>query len=88
VGKYIDATVEVFAKAALADLLAQVLIRGGDDAHIHLHRSGVTQGLELILLEDAQQFGLNGGADFRAADDCVRRLFPVVIRGRRVQRVW
>src|SRR6202795_1159296 len=49
---------EILAEAAGADLLLEVLVRGGDDADVHADRLLAADTLEGLLLQDAQHLGL------------------------------
>ena len=42
----------------MLDLFFQVLVGGGEHAHVHLDGAGAADPLELLLLEDAQHLGL------------------------------
>ena len=57
-GDHMETVVQVLAKAALADPLREVGISGGHHAHVHPYVLGTAQPLELALLQDAQQLGL------------------------------
>ena len=57
---------EVLAEAALLDLLLEVLVGGGDDAHVHLDRLLRADALDLALLQHPQHLGL--GAQAHVAD--------------------
>ena len=50
-----EAVVEVGAERAARDHLLEVPVRRGDDPHVHLHRLGPADALDLALLEGAQQ---------------------------------
>src|SRR6185436_1851905 len=50
----VEPVVQVLAELAAVDRLFEVLVRGGDQAHVHLHRARAPQSLELALLQDAQ----------------------------------
>ena len=54
----VEAEEQVFAKQALLDRDAQVLVGGGDDADIALDRRAAADGRVLALLQYAQQAGL------------------------------
>src|SRR5206468_2714347 len=54
----IEPVVEVLAEAPLSHHLGQVLVRGGDDAHVDLDGVRAAEALELALLEHAQDLGL------------------------------
>src|SRR5271170_265913 len=56
--------VEVLTELSLGDGLAKVAVGGGDDAHVHFDRHVATDSLELQLLQDAQELGLNFQRDF------------------------
>src|SRR5271170_4619702 len=57
-GDNVQSIVKILAKGSLLERLAEIAIRGCDQAHIHLHRFRATQALELALLQDAEQFHL------------------------------
>ena len=61
-----EAVVEVLAEVAPADLLAQVLVRGGHHAHVHLHVLVTAHAADLVLLERPQHLGL--GRERHVAD--------------------
>ena len=65
-GDDVEAEVEVLAEAALADLLLEVLVGGGDDPHVHLDRARAAHGLDVLLLQRAQDLGL--GLEAHVAD--------------------
>ena len=50
--------VQVLSERALIRFMGQIAVRGGDDAHVHLDRGGAADPLELLLLQHAQQLGL------------------------------
>src|SRR5437773_955724 len=80
-GHHVQAVVEVFAKRALFERVAQIAVGGGDDAHVHLVRLGSPQALEFALLKNSQELHLGGPrhvADFVEEDGAlVRQLkFP------------
>ena len=54
----VKAVEEVLAKTALSDEGFQILVGGGDDAHIHLDRGEATDTIELAVGQDPQQAGL------------------------------
>src|SRR6202023_3247022 len=43
---------------ALLDAFSQVGIGGGNDSHVDMHRFGTSQPLEFVLLQCAQELGL------------------------------
>jgi hypothetical protein len=49
-GEDVEAVVEVLAEAALSDLVCQVTIGRGDNAHVDLDRPGAAEPLELAFL--------------------------------------
>lgn len=57
-GKYPEAVEQVTAKFFFFDRLYQIAIGGGDQAHVHPDRLRASQSLELVVLQNAQQFGL------------------------------
>ena len=57
-GNDVETIVEVLAEGALLESRAQILIRGGDDAHIDVYRFGTAQPLELALLQNTEQLDL------------------------------
>ena len=62
-GNDVQPVEEILAKLALDDEFFQILVRGGDDAHVDLHRVARTDALEGHFLQDAQQLGLHVEAD-------------------------
>ena len=56
--EHAEAIVQVFAEAFVADVLLQVLIRGGDDADIDADFFGRADGQKRMAFENAQQLGL------------------------------
>ena len=68
---HVEPVVQIFAESALLERRAQVLVGGGDHAHVDAARDVAAQALELALLQDAQQLHLDGGghvADFIQED--------------------
>ena len=55
----VQPVIQVLAKRALLQRGAQILIGGGDHAHVDVPRLVAAQPLELALLQDAQQLHLN-----------------------------
>ena len=53
-----DAVVKVFAEIALPDLLAQVLVRGGDDAYVDLDVLVAAYAADPVFLKRPQHLGL------------------------------
>src|SRR5205823_1943395 len=63
----VESIVQVFAKAVLPDLLQQIFVRRGDDAHVDANRVRPIDALELVRLKHAKKLGLHRGrhvADF------------------------
>src|SRR4029079_10537470 len=56
--KYVQAVVEVRAETTCGNLGGQIAIRRRDDAHVHAHGLGAADGLELLLLQHAQELHL------------------------------
>jgi hypothetical protein len=54
---------EVLAEASRAHGLREVHVRGGDEAHVHLDRTGAPDALELPLLHHAEELGLEREAE-------------------------
>ena len=61
-GDHVEAEVQVLAEVALLDLDLQLLVRGGDDAHVHVDRLLGADALHLALLQHAQHLGLRAQA--------------------------
>ena len=59
---HVQAVEEVLAEAALLELLLEVAVGGGHDAHVHLEGLVAAHALELALLQEAQQLDLHGRA--------------------------
>jgi hypothetical protein len=59
-----DAVVQVFAEQAVAHVVFQLAVGGGDDAHVHLHRARAAHRPHLAFLQHAQQLDLEGGRGF------------------------
>ena len=55
---HVQAVLEVGAEAAFADQRVQVLVGGGDDAHVAAQQFAPTDAVELALGQHAQQAGL------------------------------
>src|SRR5262245_3855662 len=54
----IEAIPEIFAKGALLNLLTEIPVCCGNNAHIDLNRLRASQPLDLSFLKDSQQLGL------------------------------
>ncbi|MNV23185.1 hypothetical protein D3C71_1141900 [compost metagenome] len=59
-GVHRQPVVQVGAERAIAHLLAQVAVGGGDHAHVHAARAVGAQALDLAVLQRAQQLSLHG----------------------------
>src|SRR5215472_14879467 len=57
----INAEIKVFAKAALADEVFKVLIRGSDEAEVNFAGGAAAEALHGMFLEDAQELALQAG---------------------------
>ena len=57
---------EVLAEAPRLDLLGEILVRGRDDARVHLDRPGAAEPLDLSGLDGAEELGL--GIEAHVAD--------------------
>ena len=58
-GEDVQPVEQILAEAALRHGLGQVAVGGGDDPHIHLHRAFGPDGVDLALLQGAQQLDLD-----------------------------
>ena len=56
--KYVQAVIEIFAEAPGGDFLAQAAVGGRDHAHIEAIGVRAAQALDLALLQNPQQLGL------------------------------
>ena len=54
----VEAIEEILAEAARADLLAEILVRRGDDADVAFQRAVVADRRALALLEEAEELDL------------------------------
>ena len=54
-----QAVEQILAKAPLVDLFLQIPIARSDNAYIDFARAGVTDAFKLLLLQYAEQLGLN-----------------------------
>src|SRR5438128_7436633 len=57
--EFVEAVVEVLPEAAGSDLVHQRHVIGGENAHIHRHRSASAEGPDLAFLQHAKQLGLS-----------------------------
>ncbi|MNX19999.1 hypothetical protein D3C86_499330 [compost metagenome] len=55
----VEAVEQVFAKLAVGDPFLQILVGGGDDPHVHLHRLMAADPVELAIGQHPQQPGLD-----------------------------
>ena len=55
---FLDTIKQVFAKCALLDHGAKVLVRRGNDAYIHVDWMLSADPFDIPLLQETQQFGL------------------------------
>src|SRR5690606_28032953 len=63
-GEDVEAEEEVLAEAALAREGFEVLVGGGDDADVHAAGGVGADGLDLVVLEGAEELGLGDGREF------------------------
>ena len=56
----VQAVVEVFAEFVFGDAAGEVVVGGGDDAHVHRFFAVAADGAHGALLDGAQQFDLHG----------------------------
>ncbi len=54
----VQAKEQVLAELTGFDRQPEILVRRGDDPHIDRHEAGAADAMKLLVLEDAQQFGL------------------------------
>ena len=59
-GQHCQPVVKVLAEASLGNEPEQVLVAGGHQAHIHLHRAVAAHRFDLPLLHRPEQLGLDG----------------------------
>jgi hypothetical protein len=75
--KHIQAIEEIEAKPSVREHLLEILVRRRDDSHIDARRLRAPEPLDLLFLNDAQQFGLEFDRQFA---DLVEEDRPVVCR--------
>jgi hypothetical protein len=63
-GNDIQAIKQILPEASLSDALGQIPVCGGDHAHIDAQGFGTAYALELLLLQDAEQFDLRVRCEF------------------------
>jgi len=56
--KHVQAIVEVSTEAVVADIVHQVAVCGGDDAHVDARGTAAAEPIELSLLEHSEEFRL------------------------------
>src|SRR6266850_1600816 len=61
-GNYVEPVEKVLAKSAARNFLLEILVRRGDDAHVHAQSFVGPDALKALLLEDAQHFRLRAQA--------------------------
>ncbi len=59
----VEAVEEVLAEASVGDQLLEVGVGGGDDADVHLGRVWLAERMDLVVVEEAQELGLEVEAD-------------------------
>ncbi len=57
-GKHVDAVPEILPEASRPDLVLEVAVGRGDEAHVDRDRLRPSQPLELLVLQDAQELSL------------------------------
>ena len=55
---HVEAVVQVLAELTAGHQLMQIAVRGGDDAHVDLHRFLAPDRTDVIFLQNAQQLDL------------------------------
>jgi hypothetical protein len=53
-GKHIQPVVEIRAECAFLDHTPEILVGGGDDAHVEFHCVPASEALDLLFLEDPE----------------------------------
>ena len=82
----LEAVEQILAEAALGDQLLEVGVGGGDDPHVNLDGVRLAERMNLMVLEEAKQLGLDldcdvadfveeQGAAVRRADDARERSY-------------
>ena len=61
--RHADAIEQIRAKGAANDVFIEIVMRGGEDAHIHLPWTGFSQPCNFFFLKHSEQTGLDGGRD-------------------------
>ena len=51
---HVQAVEQVFPEVAVANQLFQILVGGGNDAHIHMDRGGTADPVEFVFLQHTQ----------------------------------
>src|SRR5207245_3541429 len=62
-GKDAEPVVEILAELAARHGVGEVPVGGDDEPKVGLERRGAADALELVLLEDTEKFGLDGGRE-------------------------
>ncbi len=60
---HVEAEQEVLAEAAGGDVGLEVPVGGRDDAHVRVARAALADALEALVLQEAQELGLQGRRD-------------------------
>jgi hypothetical protein len=63
IGEHGEAVVEILAPRSVARHGSKVAVRRGHPPHVHGDRGGASEPLEPTLLEDAEEFRLEGGLE-------------------------
>ena len=74
-GNDVEPEVEVVAERSLANFVLEILVGGRDHTHVDIHARGPAHGLDLLLLEGAQDLGL--GLERHVADFVEEQGAPV-----------
>lgn len=61
--RHTDAVEQISAKGAANDVFIEIVMRGGEDAHIHFPWAGLSQTRDFFFLKHPEQTGLDGGRD-------------------------
>ncbi len=57
-GKHVKAVIEIHSEQSVGDQLAEILVGGGNDAHVDAVSMGTAEPLELLLLQHPQKLRL------------------------------
>ena len=61
--RHADAIEQISSKGAANDVFIEIVMRRGEDADVHLSRTGFSQARNFFFLKHSEQTGLDGGRD-------------------------